>query len=113
MEVLFADESLDRLEVDAKYDAGFDRDTVRAYRKRLQVIRAAPNEAIFSSLQSLRYERLSGHRSHQWSMALDGSGRLILEQRNESHGTVVVVKGIEHAIPPVQRVAHATAKITR
>lgn len=47
MEVEFADKDLDRLETDPDDNAGFSQEIVRAFRKRMQVIRAAPDERVF------------------------------------------------------------------
>ena len=60
MEVVFRDSSLDRLEVDAKFDAGFSRAVVKAFRKRMQYIRgAAPMERAFYEMKSLHFEKLN------------------------------------------------------
>ena len=40
MEVEFDDDDLDRLETDAQFTAGFSQEVVRAYRKRMQQVRA-------------------------------------------------------------------------
>ena len=47
MEVLFDDDRLDRLEIDPEYAAGWSQPVVRAYRRRMQIIRAAPDERDF------------------------------------------------------------------
>ena len=48
MEAEFADDKLDRLETDPKYTAGLGEDVVRAFRKAMQVIRAATDERDFT-----------------------------------------------------------------
>ena len=58
MEVRFKDPKLDRLETDPTFDAGFAQVIVTAYRKLMQVIRAAPDERVFYSLKSLHFEKL-------------------------------------------------------
>lgn len=95
MEVEFADDSLDRLEVDPQYTAGFDRATIKGFRKTMQVIRAAPDERDFYALKGLRFEKLEGARSHQRSMRLTIQWRLILELRGEAPSKVVRIIGIE------------------
>ncbi|MFB3815548.1 MAG: type II toxin-antitoxin system RelE/ParE family toxin [Terriglobales bacterium] len=79
MEVRFRDASLDRLETDAKYDGGHSQGVVKAYRKRLQQIRAAKDERDFYALKSLHFEKLKGSRSHQHSMRLNDQWRLVIE----------------------------------
>ena len=62
MDVRFKDPKLDRLETDPTYDAGFSQAIVTAYRSRMQVIRAAPDERVFYNLKSLHFEKLKGNR---------------------------------------------------
>ena len=91
MDVDFEDESLRRLEADASYDAGFSREIVKAYRKRLQLIRAARDERDFYALKSLHFEKLSGDRAGQHSMRLNKQWRLILRFIKREDGKSVVV----------------------
>jgi proteic killer suppression protein len=95
MEVEFGDASLDRLETDGKYDAGFSQSIVKAFRLRMQTIRAAPDERIFYALKSLRFERLEGDRSHQHSIELNDHWRLIVELKGGAANRVIVIVGIE------------------
>lgn len=95
MEVEFADKDLDRLETDPDDDAGFSQEIVRAFRKRMQVIRAAPDERVFYALKALHYEKLKGNRSHQHSMRLNKQWRLILEIKQAEAGKIIIVVSIE------------------
>ncbi|WP_439403092.1 type II toxin-antitoxin system RelE/ParE family toxin [Bradyrhizobium sp. DASA03068] len=95
MEVEFADESLDRLETDIQFNAGFDRAIVKGFRKVMQVIRAAPDERDFYALKGLHFEKLEGDRSHQRSMRLTGKWRLIVELHGQAPNKVVRIMGIE------------------
>ena len=95
MEIRFADNSLQILETDASATGGFPPGVVKAYRKRMQVIRAAPDERDFYQLKSLRYEKLQGNRSHQHSMRLNDQYRLVLEYDEEPSKKVVVIRCIE------------------
>lgn len=90
MEVRFAHPDLERLETDLHFNAGFGEAVVRAFRKRMQLIRAALDERDFYALKSLHYEKLKGDRSGQKSMRLNRQWRLIIEI-DDSVGTVVVV----------------------
>lgn len=95
MEVIFKDRQLDRLEIDAAFDAGYEPAVVKAFRKRMQQIRSALDERDFRSLKSLRFEKLKGGRSHQFSMRLNDQWRLILEFQGKGHNKVVQVIAIE------------------
>jgi proteic killer suppression protein len=91
MDVSFEDPSLERLEMDAAYSAGFGDAVVKAYRKRMQQIRAATDERTFYEHRSLRFEKLRGQREGQHSMRLNDQWRLIVELRGKGPGKVVHV----------------------
>jgi toxin HigB-1 len=95
MEVRFRDDRLDRLEIDGSYDAGFSQAIVKAFRDRMQKIRAAPDERVFYTLRSLHFEKLKGARSHQHSMRLNDQWRLIVEFEGEGPKKIVVIVSIE------------------
>lgn len=95
MNVIFKDDSLDKLEADANFNGGYSDAIVKAFRKRMQFIRAATDERDFYSLASLRFEKLKGDRAHQRSLRLNDQWRLVLEFRGEAQNKVVVVVCIE------------------
>jgi toxin HigB-1 len=95
MEVEFEDDDLDRLEVDPKFTASHEEGVVKAFRKRMQMIRAARDERDFYALKSLHFEKLQGKRSHQRSMRLNDRWRLIVELKGEAPSKTVRVIGIE------------------
>ena len=68
---------------------------MRAFRKRMQAIRAAPDERVFYRMKSFHYEKLAGARSHQRSMRLNNQFRLIVEYEGKSPNKTVVVIAIE------------------
>ena len=94
MDVIFEKDSLKRLEEDPTYDAGFERAIVKAYRMRLQLIRAAQDERAFYNMKSLHYEKLKGNLDGMSSMRLNKQWRLILKLRKENSGKLVVVISI-------------------
>ena len=94
MDVRFEDPSLERLEADPKYTAGLDAALVKAFRKRLQFIRAAVDERAFYAMRSLHYEKLQGDRAGQRSMRLDDQWRLILRLEEDDAGKQDVVDSI-------------------
>jgi len=91
----FLDKRLERLEWDPEYDAGFSRDVVKAFRKRMQFIRSAPDERDFWALKSLHFEKLKGGRANQRSLRLNDQYRLIVEFKETDEGKVIVIIGIE------------------
>ncbi len=95
MEVQFKDADLDILEQDANFNAGLSQSLVSAFRKRMQQIRAAPDERVFYALRSLRFEKLKGGRSHQHSMRLNDQWRLIIEFDDSRSPKEIIIIGIE------------------
>jgi proteic killer suppression protein len=94
-EVRFKEESLDKLERDAKQDAAHPTGIGKAFRKRMQQIRGAKDERDFYALKSLRFEKLKGQRAHQHSMRLNDQWRLIVEIADGNPSKVIVIVGIE------------------
>ena len=94
MDVRFEDPSLEKLEVDPKYTAGLDAALVKAFRKRLQFIRAALDERAFYAMKSLHYEKLKGDLAGQRSMRLIDQWRLILRLEEDDTGKLVVIVSI-------------------
>jgi proteic killer suppression protein len=91
MDVSFKDQSLDRLETDATYSAGFGDALVKAYRRAMQHIRAARDERTLYSRRSFRFERLSGDRAGQHSMRLNDQWRLIVEIQGQAPNKIIHV----------------------
>jgi len=83
-EVSYRDASLEKLERDANYTAGYDRAIVKAFRKRLWIIRNATDERDLRQMKSSHFEKLSGGRTGQCSMRLNDQWRLILEIKGKS-----------------------------
>jgi len=91
--VRFADAELERI---ANGEGKVVSDAVtKAFRKRIQLIKAAPDERDFYALKSLHYEKLQGDRDHQHSMRLNEKYRLILEYEGTGTDKTVVIVGVE------------------
>ncbi len=60
MPVEFGDETLSKLETDPAFNAGFGRDIVAAFRRRVQAIRAALDERDLRAFKSWHFEKLNG-----------------------------------------------------
>lgn len=96
MDVAFKDESLDRLETETRFSTGFGDAVVKAYRKRMQQIRAATDERTFYAFRSLRFEKLHGDREGQFSMRLSDQW-LIVELHGEApRKTIYVVEIVDY-----------------
>lgn len=95
MEIIYREASLEQLEYDGGFDAGYPAPIVKAFRKRIQQIRSAPDERDFYNLKSLRFEKLKGNRKHQHSIRLNDQWRIILEFGGDSPNRIVTIIGIE------------------
>ena len=95
MEIEFRNETLDRLETDADFTAGYAKEIVKAFRKRVQAIRAANDERDLFAVRGNRFEKLKGDRSHQHSLRLNDQWRLIVEIKSANPKNIIVVIDIE------------------
>ena len=95
MEIEYRNKALDRLETDKDFNAEFSQDIVKAFRKRVQAIRAAVDERDLYAIRGNRFERLKGDRCHQYSMRLNDQWRLIIEIKHSSPKNIIVVIDIE------------------
>jgi len=88
------DDRLSKLEFGEGGDSGFAPGVVKAFRKRMQQIRAAVDERAFYALASLRYEKLQ-RRPGQHSMRLNDQWRLVIEYEGSGKDKVAVIMAIE------------------
>jgi proteic killer suppression protein len=95
MEVEFAHDDLDRLEIDPKFTAGLGRDPIKGFRKAMQVIRSAVDERDLYNLKGLHFEKMHGTRPHQRSIRFNKQWRLILELKDTAPEKTVRVVSIE------------------
>lgn len=95
MEVEFANDELERLANDPDAAKGGWRAIIGVYRRRIQFMKAAPDERDFYAMKSLHFEKLKGSRSHQRSMRLNDQWRLILEVVPGTPKNTIRVIGIE------------------
>lgn len=95
VKVSFRNKHLDRVENDGSYSAGYSPAIVKAFRRRMQLIRAAVNEQDFYQMKSLHYEKLEGPLAHQRSMRLNDQMRLIVEIEVTESERIIIIVGIE------------------
>jgi proteic killer suppression protein len=69
--------------VEARFTAGLPQEVVRAYRRRMQQVRACSDERDLYAIKSLHFEKLKGNREGQHSIRLNLQWRLILEIRGD------------------------------
>jgi proteic killer suppression protein len=92
MLVEFEDEELRRLYEDRAFVLPrLGTDLTRAFRKVVGLVISARDERDLAAVRSLRFEKLKGGRSGQWSLRLNQQWRLIVRLVQSEQGKVVVV----------------------
>ena len=94
MDVEFDDKYLEQVEADARATGGYAAAIVKAFRRRMQMIRAALDEREFYAMKSLHFEKMRSNPNYH-SMRLNDQYRLIVELKSESQVRKVVIVGIE------------------
>jgi len=95
MDPEFEDDDLRRLEEDPSFTTGLPQAIVKAFRKRMQQIRSAPDERDFYALKGMRFEKLKGQRKHEHSMRLNDQFRLIVKFKGGNPNKTIVIVAIE------------------
>jgi proteic killer suppression protein len=95
MKVRHVDRNLERLECEAGFEGGYGQNVIQAFRKRMQLIRAAKSERDIRAMKSLHFEELKGRGGRQHSIRLNQQWRLILEFEGAAPEKVTVVVSIE------------------
>ena len=95
MEIEFGSQDLRDLYTQQDFSAGYGQEVVKAYRKRIQFIKAAKDERDLYAMKGYRFEKLKGGRTGERSMRLNDKMRLILEIKEQTPKNKVLVKGIE------------------
>ena len=95
MEVEFANDDLDRLETDARFTAKLPPEVVKAFRLRMQQIRAAPDEREFRARKSWHFEKLEPKKEGRHSVRLNDKYRLILSIESRGGTNTIVIHKVE------------------
>jgi proteic killer suppression protein len=95
METEFGTQELYDLYTKRDFSAGYGKEIVKAYRKRIQIIKAARDERDLYAIKGNRFEKLKGDRSHQRSLRLNDKMRLIIEIKEGTSKNRILVIGIE------------------
>lgn len=94
MHVEFQNPELDRLAFDETYVGKWSSALVRAYRKRVNQIRQAPNQKVLYAFKGLRLEKLKkGEMRGKYSMRINDQFRLIVQfTKKNGNDTVTIIK---------------------
>lgn len=96
MNVVFKDKHLELLEGKEAGKLNYPVSVLNSARRKLTVLRAAPDERTIRNWKSLHYEKLSGDRAGQHSIRLNDQWRLVFELDKESNPPSLFVIGIEN-----------------
>ncbi len=95
MDVVFADHRLALIETDQAAQTRLPVAVIQSARRKLNVIRAAPDERTLGNWKSLHYEKLKGDRAHQRSIRLNDQWRLVFELDDQSLPQRIIVIAVE------------------
>jgi toxin HigB-1 len=95
MDYIHTSKTLRRIDEEADFDGGFSPGVVKAFRVRMQSIRAADNENDLRALKSLHFEKLKGDRKGDYSIRLNKQFRLTFQIEEGDDGNRIVVLAIE------------------
>ena len=79
MQIEYKNKDLAVLETEKAAETRLPISVITAFRKRLVVLRAAPDERTMRNWKSLHYEKLSGDREGQRSIRLNEKWRIVFE----------------------------------
>jgi proteic killer suppression protein len=97
MEVRFEDPALGRLETSGEGQGAWSAGVVKAFRRRMQFIRAMPDERELRAIKANDYEKMQGDRQGQHSVRLNDQFRLFFRFEEADGRKVLVV--LEKADP--------------
>lgn len=94
MEVVYADQKLARIETDEAAETKLPISVIMSCRRKLVLLRAAPDERTLRNWKSLHYEKLKGDREGQRSIRLNGKWRLVFRLDESTAPPKIVVAEI-------------------
>jgi proteic killer suppression protein len=95
MEVVFADPILALVETEEAGKTGLPIGVIKSARRKLTVIRAAPDDRSLRNWKSLHYEKLKGDRDGQRSIRLNDQYRMVLAVDTDVTPPKATIIGIE------------------
>jgi proteic killer suppression protein len=97
MKVVFRDNRLGVIETEGatRLLKKIPATVIKATRKRLAVMRAAPDERTLRNWKSLHYEKLGGDRKGQRSIRINDQWRIVFKLDNSADPPIISVLSIE------------------
>lgn len=95
MQVKYKDQRLALIETDRAAETKLPISVINSYRRKVVVLRAAPDERTLRNWKSLHYEQLKGDRKGLKSIRLNDQWRLVFELDNTTTPPTMLVDAIE------------------
>ena len=99
MEVEFADKRLALVDSRDWQQAKLPLGVVKSIRRKLVVLRAAPDERTLRNWKSLHYKKLEGQRSEEHSIRLNDQWRLVFRLKTVGNSQRIIDLSIEDYHP--------------
>ena len=93
MEIRFDDDDLDRLETDARFTVGFPPAVVKAFRRRMQQMRAAHDQRDFRANKSWNFKKRPD-RPGEFSVRLNDQFRIMLSFDGAGSRQTIVILAV-------------------
>ncbi|MDP2582412.1 type II toxin-antitoxin system RelE/ParE family toxin [Shimia thalassica] len=95
MKVVFADDTLALIETNQAARTRLSVALIKSARRKLTLLRAAPDERSLRNWKSLHYEKLKGDREGQRSIRLNDQFRLVFKLDDVTSPPTIIVVCIE------------------
>lgn len=95
MELLFADPILGLIETEDAGKTKLPVPVIKSARRKLIVLRAAPDDRSLRNWKSLRYEKLKGDRAGQRSIRVNDQYRIVFTLDESTNSPTITIIAIE------------------
>lgn len=95
MIIIFLNKELNKIETADAPKLKYPLNIIKATRKKLTLLRAAPDERTLRNWKSLHYEKLKGERTNQRSIKINNQWRLVFTLNNDTAPPTISIIGIE------------------
>ena len=95
MQIEFADKTLALVETDRAAETRLPISVINSFRKKLVVLRAAPDERTLRNWKSLHYEKLAGNLAGKRSIRINEKWRMVFDLDTECSPPKISVLSIE------------------
>lgn len=95
MEIEFADPALALIETDEAGATRLPVAVIKSARRKLTVLRAAPDERTLRNWKSLHYEKLKGDRAGERSIRINKQYRMVFTLDSETDPQTITVLAVE------------------